>query len=64
MKGFEKPISMLHGKHTKTFEKRLALSDDRILEEFSLTLEGRELSKEEAMKFLAFIRAERPCKIE
>ncbi|NOU96478.1 hypothetical protein GC093_25145 [Paenibacillus sp. LMG 31456] len=52
-------IFMLNNKDIQTFVKHLAFSDDHILEEFTLTLEGRELTHEDARKFIAFIRAER-----
>ncbi|MCR8631363.1 hypothetical protein [Paenibacillus radicis (ex Xue et al. 2023)] len=52
-------IFILSNKDIQTFVKRLAFSDDHLLEEFTLTLDGRELSHEDARKFIAFIRAER-----
>jgi len=44
---------------TKQFVESLELSDERILEKFALTVDGRELSPEEAKRFIAFVRAER-----
>jgi transcriptional regulator with XRE-family HTH domain len=41
------------------FATSLELSDDRILEEYTLTVDGRELTPEEARRFIAFIRAVR-----
>jgi transcriptional regulator with XRE-family HTH domain len=43
----------------KLFENSLELSDEKILERFSLMVDGRELTHEEAKRFIAFIRAER-----
>ncbi|WP_438448544.1 helix-turn-helix transcriptional regulator [Gorillibacterium sp. sgz5001074] len=37
----------------------LELSDEALLDKFSLTVDGRKLSPEEARRFIAFIRAER-----
>lgn len=45
--------------HIKLFEESLELSDEKILERFSLLVDGRELTPEEAKRFIAFIRAER-----
>lgn len=41
------------------FADSLELSDDSILEKFTLTIDGKELTPEEAKRFIAFIRAER-----
>ncbi|MGG6310577.1 helix-turn-helix domain-containing protein [Paenibacillus macerans] len=41
------------------FADSLELSDDHILEKFTLTIDGKELTPEEAKRFIAFIRAER-----
>ncbi|WP_274364323.1 helix-turn-helix domain-containing protein [Paenibacillus thermotolerans] len=43
----------------KEFTESLELSDDKLLEKFTLTVDGRELTPEEARRFIAFIRAER-----
>lgn len=43
----------------KLFENSLELSDEKILEKFSLMVDGRELTPEEAKRFIAFVRAER-----
>ncbi|MDG0814403.1 helix-turn-helix domain-containing protein [Cohnella rhizosphaerae] len=44
----------------RQFTDQLELSDaDQLLESFALTIDGRRLSKEEAKRFIAFIRAER-----
>lgn len=48
--------------HIKLFEESLELSDESILERFSLLVDGRELTPEEAKRFIAFIRAERSMK--
>lgn len=45
--------------HVNLFEESLELSDEKILERFSLTVDGRELTAEEAKRFIAFVRAER-----
>ncbi len=41
------------------FMDQLELSDEEILEKFSLTVDGRKLTAEEARRFIAFVRAER-----
>jgi transcriptional regulator with XRE-family HTH domain len=43
----------------RDFVDNLELSDADILQKFSLTIDGRKLSAEEAKRFIAFIRAER-----
>ncbi|MBB6671731.1 helix-turn-helix domain-containing protein [Cohnella nanjingensis] len=44
----------------RQFADQLELSDaDRLLEKFALTVDGRQLTPEEAKRFIAFIRAER-----
>jgi transcriptional regulator with XRE-family HTH domain len=40
----------------------LELSDEEILNKFTLTIDGRELTTEEAKRFIAFVRAERSMK--
>ncbi|MDQ1910423.1 helix-turn-helix transcriptional regulator [Paenibacillus sp. GD4] len=45
--------------HVGSFERSLELSDERILQEFTLTVDGRELTREEATRFIAMIRKER-----
>jgi len=45
--------------HVKQFEDSLELADEKILERFSLLVDGRELTAEEARRFIAFVRAER-----
>ena len=42
--------------HIDTFVESLQLPDQRILQKFSLTLNGRELSEEEAKQFINFMR--------
>lgn len=49
-------------KQIELFEKSLELSDEKILERFSLLIDGRELTPEEAKRFIAFVRAERSLK--
>lgn len=41
------------------FQESLELADERILEQFDLTVDGRKLTVDEAKRFIAFIRAER-----
>jgi transcriptional regulator with XRE-family HTH domain len=43
----------------RTFVDELELSDDKLLEKFNLTIDGRSLSEDEAKRFIAFIRMER-----
>ncbi|MCI3927138.1 helix-turn-helix domain-containing protein [Paenibacillus sp. TRM 82003] len=45
--------------HVEEFAKSLELSDEKILEKFSLKVDGRELTPDEAKRFIAFVRAER-----
>lgn len=46
----------------RDFVDQLELSDDEILEKFSLTIDGLKLTPEEARRFIAFVRAERMMK--
>ncbi|MNN41570.1 HTH-type transcriptional regulator Xre [compost metagenome] len=39
--------------------EKLELADDQILDRFAFTIDGKELTPEEAKRFIAFIRAER-----
>jgi len=41
------------------FTESLELSDETILERFTLKIDGRELTPEEAKRFIAFVRMER-----
>lgn len=41
------------------FVEQLELSDDDLLDHFALTVDGHELTQDEARRFIAFIRAER-----
>lgn len=50
------------GADTKLFTESLELSDEDILERFTLTIDGRKLTEEEAKRFIAFVRAERAMK--
>lgn len=43
----------------REFVNKLDLSDDVVLGNFTLTLDGRSLTIEEAKRFIAFVRAER-----
>ena len=44
------------------FTESLELSDETILERFTLKIDGRELTPEEAKRFIAFVRMERSLK--
>ncbi|TMV47491.1 helix-turn-helix transcriptional regulator [Paenibacillus mesophilus] len=46
----------------REFVDSLELSDDTIMDKFSLTIDGRKLTAEEAKRFIAFVRAERSMK--
>lgn len=43
----------------RAFSDGLELSDEQIMEKFSLTIDGRKLTPEESKRFIAFVRAER-----
>jgi len=43
----------------REFVDSLELSNEKILEKFSLTVDGMKLTPEEAKRFIAFVRAER-----
>ncbi|KIL36490.1 XRE family transcriptional regulator [Cohnella kolymensis] len=43
----------------RQFTDELELSDTELLERFSLTIDGRKLTADEARRFIAFVRAER-----
>ncbi|MBW5448397.1 helix-turn-helix domain-containing protein [Cohnella sp. CFH 77786] len=43
----------------RRFLDEVELSDAELLERFSLTIDGRKLTPEEARRFIAFVRAER-----
>lgn len=43
----------------RDFVESLDLTDENILKKFSLTVDGRPLTPEEAKRFIAFVRAER-----
>jgi len=43
----------------RQFLDELELSDAELLERFSLTIDGRKLTVDEARRFIAFVRAER-----
>jgi len=45
--------------NTRGFVDNLELSDDEILEKFSLTIDGLKLTPDESRRFIAFVRAER-----
>lgn len=46
----------------REFVDSLELADEKILERFALSIDGRKLTPEEAMRFIAFVRAERSLK--
>lgn len=43
----------------RSFVDHLELSDEEILEKYSLSVDGRKLTAEETKRFIAFVRAER-----
>jgi transcriptional regulator with XRE-family HTH domain len=43
----------------REFTDRLELSDDQLMQQFALTIDGQQLSVEESKRFIAFVRAER-----
>lgn len=43
----------------RQFSDELELSNDQLLDNFALTIDGRKLTAEEARRFIAFVRAER-----
>ncbi|WP_019422656.1 helix-turn-helix domain-containing protein [Paenibacillus sp. OSY-SE] len=45
------------------FAAGLELSDEELLKKFRLTVDGRELTEEEARRFIAFVRAERSMRL-
>lgn len=57
----DKPNQLLD-QNVRDFVDHWELSDDNILEKFSLMLDGRKLTPEEAKRFIAFVRAERSLK--
>jgi|SRR5690606_11349332 len=46
----------------KEFLKKLELSDDKLLQEFELTLDGKKLTEEEAKGVIAYLRSLRSMK--
>lgn len=46
----------------RQFVDHLELSDAELLKRFSLTIDGRQLTQDEARQFIAFIRADRSMK--
>lgn len=64
---FEVSIDFLVGRiavpdltpRVREFADSLELSDDALLQKFRLTIDGRELTDDEARRFIAFVRAER-----
>ncbi|GAA4839386.1 hypothetical protein GCM10023310_16490 [Paenibacillus vulneris] len=43
----------------REFVDALELSNEKIMEKFALTIDGKKLTPEEARRFIAFVRAER-----
>ncbi|WP_028545777.1 helix-turn-helix domain-containing protein [Paenibacillus taiwanensis] len=43
----------------RAFVDQLELSDEDMLQQFHLTIDGHQLTEEEAKRFIAFVRAER-----
>ncbi|UUZ80835.1 helix-turn-helix domain-containing protein [Paenibacillus sp. P26] len=66
---FKVPIDYLIGRtddphsslddDVRDFVNSLELSDEKIMEKFALTVDGKQLTPEEAKRFIAFVRAER-----
>jgi transcriptional regulator with XRE-family HTH domain len=52
------PLASLDPDH-REFADQLELSDDQLMQQFALTIDGQKLSVEESKRFIAFIRAER-----
>ncbi|MCQ6558904.1 helix-turn-helix domain-containing protein [Paenibacillus mendelii] len=52
------PQSILDGP-IREFVDQLELSNEDLLKQFDLTIDGRKLTPEEARRFIAFVRAER-----
>ncbi|WP_159882543.1 helix-turn-helix domain-containing protein [Paenibacillus puerhi] len=50
---------MVLDSEVRLFVDSLELSDERIMQNFALTIDGKELTPEEAKRFIAFVRAER-----
>jgi len=50
---------MVLDEEVREFVDSLELSDEKIMEKFSLMIDGKKLSFEEAKRFIAFVRAER-----
>jgi len=46
----------------RDFVDQLELSDEELLKNFTLTIDGRKLTLDEARRFIAFVRAERMMK--
>lgn len=43
----------------RSFTDQLELSDEEVMRQFQLTIDGHQLTEEEARRFIAFVRAER-----
>lgn len=56
--------TVLTDQNVKEFLNELELSNEQLLDKFTLTIDGTELTQEEAKRFIAFIRAERALRDE
>lgn len=45
--------------NNREFTDHLELSDDQLMQQFALTIDGQKLTVEESKRFIAFVRAER-----
>ncbi|MCG7409005.1 helix-turn-helix domain-containing protein [Paenibacillus sp. ACRRX] len=50
---------MILSEPVRAFADQLELSDEDMLQQFHLTIDGHQLTEEEAKRFIAFVRAER-----
>ncbi|WP_240418188.1 helix-turn-helix domain-containing protein [Paenibacillus periandrae] len=57
--GRSEDLTHTANEHAKEFVSQLELSDQAVLDKFTLTIDGRELTSEEATRFIHFIRAQR-----
>ncbi|WP_052475919.1 hypothetical protein [Cohnella kolymensis] len=55
---FSQSSTMIPDEKVQAFIDHLTHSDSSALDAFKLTLDGRELTEEEAKRFIAFIRSE------
>lgn len=57
-----KKVTPSQNTNEKEFLKKLELSDDKLLQEFELTLDGKKLTEEEAKGVIAYLRSLRSMK--